>query len=68
MHISCSIGAFFSYYIMFAKQKYSTWVLKKINKWSYLAVNDLIEFLNHRIYRAPEKEAITPKYSTENLS
>ena len=40
---------------------------KKINKWSYLAVNDLVKFLNYRIYTTHEKEKITPKFSTENL-
>ena len=40
---------FFSYYSMFAKQKYSIWVFQKKqknnnNKWNYMAVNDFIEF------------------------
>ena len=41
--------------------------LKKLNKWSHLTVNDLIEFLNYRICSAHEKEAIAPKFSAENL-
>ena len=40
---------------------------KKINKWSYLAVNDLVKRLNYRIYTTHKKEKITPKFSTENL-
>ena len=41
--------------------------VKKINKWSYLAVNGLIEFLNCMFYTAHQKEAISKKFSAENL-
>ena len=41
--------------------------VKKISKWSYLAVNGLIEFLNCMFYTAHQKEAIAPKFSAENL-
>ena len=66
MHLQRSIG---SLILKFGKERHSIWVLinPDLNKWSYLAVNNLITFLNYRIYTAHEKEAIAPKFSAGNL-
>ena len=69
MHMSRSIGVltlFLLYHVCETKILHLG-VRKKFNKWSCLALNDLIEFLNYRIYTAHEKEAIVPKFSAENL-
>ena len=42
-------------------------VWKSINNWNYLAVSDLMEFLNYMIYTVHEKEEIAPKFSAGNL-
>ena len=44
-----------------------TITFEKRNKWSYLAINDSIEFLSYINYTAHEKEATTPKFCSENL-
>ena len=45
-----------------------TWVLqRKLNIYSYLTVNFLIEFLNYRICTAHKKETIAPTFCAENL-
>ena len=45
MHLSRSIGALI---LIFEEQKHSLWVSKKIYKWTYLAVYNLIQFPRDR--------------------